>query len=72
VAREDDTVETLREKIRIATIIGTIQSSATYFPGLRREWRENCEEERLLGVDITGQMDCLAIRDASVMDELGQ
>jgi len=72
VAREDDTVETLREKIRIATIIGTIQSSATYFPGLRREWRENCEEERLLGVDITGQMDCLAIRDASVMDELRQ
>lgn len=57
VARADDTLETLRDKVEVAAIIGTIQSMATHFPGLRGEWRRNCEEERLLGVDITGQMD---------------
>jgi len=44
----------------LATIIGTIQSKATHFPGLRKEWKKNCEEERLLGVDINGQLDCPA------------
>jgi ribonucleoside-diphosphate reductase alpha chain len=58
IARNDDTVKTLKEKVEIATIIGTIQSMATIFPGLRDIWKKNCEEERLLGVDITGQMDC--------------
>lgn len=58
VARPDDTVQTLRTKVRIATILGTIQSCLTYFPNLPSEWKENCEEERLLGVDITGTMDC--------------
>ena len=57
VARSDDTVDTLAEKVEIATIIGSIQSMATHFPGLRSMWKQNCEEERLLGVDITGQMD---------------
>lgn len=57
VARAEDTFETLKEKVRLATIIGTIQSCATYFPNLSDEWRKNCEEERLLGVDITGQAD---------------
>jgi ribonucleoside-triphosphate reductase len=57
VARPDDTEEQLRDKVEVATIIGTIQSLATHFPGLRPMWRENCEEERLLGVDITGQLD---------------
>jgi ribonucleoside-triphosphate reductase (thioredoxin) len=63
VARADDTFETLRDKVEIATIIGTIQSMATHFPGLRPAWKENCEEERLLGVDITGQMDSPAAQD---------
>lgn len=58
VARREDTLETLAEKVRLATIIGTIQSLATHFPGLRDEWRRNAEQERLLGVDITGQQDC--------------
>lgn len=58
VARPDDDWETLKEKVELATIIGTIQSLATKFPGLRPEWHKNAEEERLLGVDITGQMDC--------------
>ncbi len=63
IARADDTYETLREKVELATIIGTIQSMATYFPGLRREWQKNCEEERLLGVDLNGQMDSPAVQD---------
>lgn len=58
IAREDDTVATLKEKVEVATIIGTIQSMATNFAGLRDIWRQNCEEERLLGVDINGQLDC--------------
>jgi ribonucleoside-diphosphate reductase alpha chain len=61
VARVDDTYETLKEKVEIATIIGSIQSMATHFPGLRPIWKQNCEEERLLGVDITGQMDSPAM-----------
>jgi ribonucleoside-diphosphate reductase alpha chain len=62
VAREDDTLETLKEKVEVATIIGTIQSMGTNFPGLRDIWRKNCEEERLLGVDINGQLDCPLLR----------
>jgi LAGLIDADG-like domain len=58
VARPNDTKETLTEKVRIASILGTIQSSFTNFKYLRKVWRDNCEEERLLGVSITGIMDC--------------
>jgi ribonucleoside-diphosphate reductase alpha chain len=72
VARHDDTFETLREKVEIAAIIGTIQSMATNFPGLRPQWQQNCEEERLLGVDITGQMDSLAAQDSGIKDRLRQ
>ena len=70
VARADDTFETLREKVEVATIIGSIQSMATNFPGLRPMWKQNCEEERLLGVDITGQMDSLAAQDAQFKRQL--
>ncbi len=58
IARPDDNFESLAEKIRLATIIGTIQSTFTDFPYIRPEWKQNCDEERLLGVSITGQMDC--------------
>jgi hypothetical protein len=58
VPRPDDTLETLSRKVVAATIFGTIQATATHFPGLRPEWKRNAEQERLLGVDITGQMDC--------------
>ena len=61
IARPEDTLVTLRNKVKIATLIGTIQSMATNFPGLRPQWQQNCEEERLLGVDITGQQDCPAL-----------
>jgi len=72
VAREDDKFEDLSEKVELAAIIGTIQSRATYFPSLRPEWRRNCEEERLLGVDITGQMDSKLVQKADVQEMLRQ
>ena len=70
VARQDDNLESMRDKVEVATIIGTIQSLATEFPGLRPQWKANCEEERLLGVDITGQMDSPIAQDAGVKDGL--
>ena len=72
VARKEDDFESLEEKVEVATIIGTIQSLATNFPGLRPQWKKNCEEERLLGVDINGQMDCVASRDEDNMRKLKQ
>lgn len=72
ISRYDDTFETLREKVELATIIGTIQSMATYFPGLRSSWKENCEEERLLGVDLNGQMDSPAAQDPDIQAKLQQ
>ncbi|MCC5927965.1 MAG: hypothetical protein JJU28_01855 [Cyclobacteriaceae bacterium] len=72
VARDGDTIEDLKEKVELATILGTIQSKATHFPGLRKEWRMNCEEERLLGVDINGQLDCPAAQLAENQDIMRQ
>ena len=57
VVRETDTIETLERKVRIATILGTVQSTYTKFPYLRKMWQKNTEEERLLGVSLTGIMD---------------
>lgn len=57
VIRENDTLDTLKEKVRVATIIGTFQSTLTNFRYLRSDWRRNQEEERLLGVSMTGIMD---------------
>ena len=57
VIRREDTSESLKEKVRIATILGTFQSTLTEFKYLSREWKRNCDEERLLGVSLTGIMD---------------
>jgi ribonucleoside-diphosphate reductase alpha chain len=57
VIRATDTLEDLERKIRLATILGTIQSTYTKFPYLRKVWSTNTEEERLLGVSLTGIMD---------------
>lgn len=57
VVRETDNIETLERKVRLATILGTIQSTYTHFPYLRKIWQRNTEEERLLGVSLTGIMD---------------
>ena len=57
VVRATDTIDDLERKVRLATILGTIQSSMTKFPYLRKIWNKNTEEERLLGVSLTGIMD---------------
>ena len=57
VVRATDTVDDLERKVKLATILGTIQSSFTKFPYLRKVWQRNTEEERLLGVSLTGIMD---------------
>lgn len=56
VVESEDTLEDLVSKVRIATVLGTVQSSLTNFKYLRKAWRDNCEEERLLGVSLTGQL----------------
>ena len=57
VVRATDTIVDLERKVRLAAIIGTIQSTLTHFPYLRKIWQTNTEEERLLGVSLTGIMD---------------
>jgi ribonucleoside-triphosphate reductase len=57
VVREHDSLEDLQRKVRVATILGTLQSTLTDFKYLRKIWKDNTEEERLLGVSLTGIMD---------------
>lgn len=57
VVRSGDTFEDLKRKVRIATILGTLQATLTDFRYLSRKWKENTEEEALLGVSLTGIMD---------------
>ena len=57
IVRNDDTLESLKSKVRVATILGTFQSTLTNFKYLRKIWKQNTEEERLLGVSLTGIMD---------------
>ena len=75
VVRATDTIKDLERKVKIATILGTIQSSYTKFPYLRKVWQRNTEEERLLGVSLTGIMDnplmtTVNSKLAGVLDEL--
>ena len=57
VIRESDNIESLKRKVKLATILGTVQSTFTSLPYLRKIWQKNTEEERLLGVSLTGIMD---------------
>jgi ribonucleoside-diphosphate reductase alpha chain len=57
IVRADDTSDSLKRKARLATILGTFQSTLTHFPYLRKVWQKNTEEERLLGVSMTGILD---------------
>lgn len=57
VVRATDSLEDLERKVKLATILGTIQSTYTHFPYLRKVWKDNTEAERLLGVSLTGIMD---------------
>jgi ribonucleoside-diphosphate reductase alpha chain len=70
VARAEDTEETLMRKIRVATILGTYQSTLTKFGYLGKEWKDNCNEERLLGVSVTGQWDSKLSRDPVMLQKL--
>lgn len=70
VARAEDTEESLMRKVRLATILGTYQSTLTNFPYLSKEWKENCEQERLLGVSITGQWDCPLVRESKILEKM--
>ncbi|MFA6430599.1 MAG: ATP cone domain-containing protein [Candidatus Paceibacterota bacterium] len=70
VARSEDTEQTLMRKIKLATLLGTYQSTLLNFGYLSKEWRENCEKERLLGVSITGQWDCPAVRNEKILQKM--
>lgn len=58
VIKSDDTLETLRHKVEVATILGTFQATLTDFGFIDDEWKKNTEEEALLGVSLTGILDC--------------
>ena len=70
VIRPSDTVKTLERKMELATILGTYQSTLTNFGYLSKKWKENCEEERLLGVSLTGYYDNPIIREDKILDNL--
>ena len=70
VVRSNDTMETLTRKVELATILGTIQSTYTNFPYLRKVWRDNTEAERLLGVSLTGIMDSIYMYDPFIDGDL--
>lgn len=70
VIRPKDTVETLKRKMELATLLGTYQSTLTNFGYLSKKWKENCEAERLLGVSLTGYWDNPIVRDDKVLETL--
>jgi ribonucleoside-diphosphate reductase alpha chain len=70
VCRAEDTEKTLMRKVRLASMLGTYQSTLTNFTYLSKEWKENCDEERLLGVSLTGQWDSEVVRDEKVLKKL--
>lgn len=70
VVEPTDTIADVKEKIRLATILGTYQSTLTNFKYLRKSWRENAEEERLLGVSLTGQFGNTFFNGSEGLDEL--
>ena len=70
IARKEDDEKSLLRKVRVATILGTYQSSLTNFRYLSDEWKKNVEAERLLGVSLTGQWDCKAVRDPKTLRKL--
>ena len=65
ICRADDDFESLKRKVQLATILGTFQSTLTNFRYVSKEWRKNAEEERLLGVSLTGIMDLDFLKPAN-------
>ena len=72
IVRPDDTVQSLKEKVRLATILGTLQATLTDFRYLRNIWKKNTEEEALLGVSMTGIMDCKLTNGSTGEEALGK
>jgi ribonucleoside-diphosphate reductase alpha chain len=72
VVKEDDTLEDLLRKVEIATILGTFQSTFTRFKYLRKIWQKNSEEERLLGVSLTGQLGHKVLNGSEGMEKLSE
>ncbi len=70
VIRPEDTMKDLKRKMRVATILGTYQATLTNFGYLSEEWKNNCEEEQLLGVSLTGYYDNKLIRNDKNLEEL--
>lgn len=70
VARAGDSEADLLHKARLASILGTYQSTLTDFQFLSKEWKKNCEDERLLGVSVTGQWDSATVREAKVLGKM--
>jgi ribonucleoside-diphosphate reductase alpha chain len=72
IARAEDTEKTLLRKAKLATLLGTYQSTLTKFNYISKDWTDNCEQERLLGVSITGQWDSPVVRNPKVMRKMRQ
>ena len=70
VVRPDDDLDSLLDKVETATWLGLIQSTFTDFPYLRKEWKKNCDVERLLGVSLTGQMDNPSVMNSEALKAL--
>ena len=72
VVRPNDSENDLQRKVRLAAILGTWQSTLTNFKYISKKWKHNCEEERLLGVSLTGIMDCTLTngKDANIEERL--
>ncbi len=70
VVRPEDDEEKLVEKVKVATILGTYQASLLHFPYLSKEWKENCMDEALLGVSLTGYWDNTLVRKPEVLRKL--
>ncbi len=70
VIRPEDSMKDLKRKMRIATLLGTYQATLTRFGYLSEEWKNNCEEEQLLGVSLTGYYDNTIVRDDKNLEEL--
>ena len=68
IVRNGDDMDRLRNKVRLATILGTFQSTMTHFPYLRKIWQTNTEEERLLGLSMTGILDNPLLNSAYDLD----
>jgi ribonucleoside-diphosphate reductase alpha chain len=70
VVRAEDDLDSLLDKVETATWLGVIQSTFTYFPYLRKEWKKNCDVERLLGISLTGQMDNPSLMNSEALKAL--